>query len=56
MTYEMILGALAAMVVAIAGAFGIGHVRGKSNAELEAQKQRTKDFEEGLKKAQPLSR
>lgn len=43
MTIEMILGAIGLVVVAIAGAFGIGHSRGTSKAESVADKQRTEE-------------
>ena len=43
MTLEMIIGIAAAVLAAIAGAFGIGHVRGTSKAEAKAGQQRTEE-------------
>lgn len=43
MTIEMILGAIGLVAIAIAGAFGIGHSRGTSKAEVAADKQRTEE-------------
>ena len=42
MGLETIIG-LAALVMAIAGAFGIGHSRGTSKAEAKADQQRTEE-------------
>ena len=43
MTLEMIIGIAATVLAAIAGAFGIGHVRGTSKAEAKAEQQRTEE-------------
>ncbi|WP_369072233.1 hypothetical protein [Escherichia coli] len=43
MTLEMIVGLVALVISAIAGAFGLGHVRGTSKAETKADQQRTED-------------
>ena len=43
MGIETIIGLVAAVIAAIAGAFGLGHVRGKSKAEAKADQQRTED-------------
>ncbi|HGL4164811.1 hypothetical protein ACMFAW_03045 [Citrobacter koseri] len=43
MTLEMIIGLAAAVIAAIAGAFGFGHARGTSKAEAKADKQRTEE-------------
>lgn len=43
MTLEMIVGLVALVISAIAGAFGLGHVRGTSRAEAKADQQRTED-------------
>lgn len=43
MTLEMIVGLVALVISAIAGAFGLGHVRGTSKAEKKADQQRTED-------------
>lgn len=41
MSIETIFGIVIAVVAAITGAFGFGHVRGTSKAEAKADKQRT---------------
>lgn len=43
MTFEMILGAIGLVAVALAGAFGFGHSRGTSKAEAASDKQRTEE-------------
>ncbi|HAT7523576.1 TPA: hypothetical protein JAW18_000997 [Citrobacter koseri] len=43
MGIEMIIGLAAAVIAAIAGAFGFGHARGTSKAEAKADKQRTEE-------------
>ncbi len=43
MGIETILGLVAAVMATIAGAFGLGHVRGTSKAEAKADLQRTVD-------------
>nr|WP_276526912.1 replication protein [Enterobacter hormaechei] len=40
---ETIIGLAALVISAIAGAFGLGHIRGTSKAEAKADQQRTKD-------------
>ncbi len=41
MTLEMIVGLAALVISAIAGAFGLGHIRGTNKAEAKAEQQRT---------------
>ncbi|WP_449556842.1 hypothetical protein [Huaxiibacter chinensis] len=43
MTLEFIAGLAALVISAIAGAFGLGHIRGSSKAEAKADQQRTED-------------
>ena len=43
MGIEMIIGLATALLAIIAGAFGIGHARGNSQAEAKADKQRTEE-------------
>ncbi|HAV1808206.1 TPA: hypothetical protein JG912_004043 [Enterobacter hormaechei subsp. steigerwaltii] len=43
MGFETIIGIVAAVIAAIAGAFGLGHIRGTSKAEVKADQQRTED-------------
>ena len=43
MGLETIIGLAALVMAAIAGAFGIGHSRGTSKAEVKADQQRTED-------------
>ncbi|MBW7644977.1 hypothetical protein K1J25_00775 [Enterobacter hormaechei] len=43
MGFETIIGIVAAVIAAIAGAFGLGHIRGTSKAESKADQQRTED-------------
>lgn len=47
MGFETLIGFAAAVIAAIAGAFGLGHIRGTSKAEAEAEakadQQRTED-------------
>ncbi|WP_163293670.1 hypothetical protein [Enterobacter hormaechei] len=43
MGFETIIGIVAAVIAAIAGAFGLGHIRGTSKAEAKADQQRTED-------------
>jgi len=40
---ETIIGLAALVISAIAGAFGLGHIRGSSKAEAKADQQRTED-------------
>ncbi|HCT9256210.1 TPA: hypothetical protein OUB85_002801 [Enterobacter hormaechei] len=40
---ETIIGLAALVISAIAGAFGLGHIRGTSKAEAKADQQRTED-------------
>ncbi|KZP56860.1 hypothetical protein [Enterobacter hormaechei] len=43
MGFETIIGIVAAVITAIAGAFGLGHIRGTSKAEAKSDQQRTED-------------
>ena len=43
MGIETIIGLVALVISAIAGAFGLGHIRGTSKAEAKADKQRTEE-------------
>ncbi|HBR1342189.1 TPA: hypothetical protein ACPYUI_002819 [Raoultella ornithinolytica] len=43
MSFEIIAGLVVIILGAIAGAFGIGHVRGTSRAEAKADQQRTEE-------------
>ncbi|MCW4850032.1 hypothetical protein M7779_21755 [Enterobacter hormaechei subsp. xiangfangensis] len=43
MGIETIIGLAALVISAIAGAFGLGHIRGSSKAEAKADQQRTED-------------
>ncbi|MCY3431447.1 hypothetical protein KQJ77_28145 [Klebsiella oxytoca] len=43
MSFELIAGLAVLILGAIAGAFGIGHVRGTSKAETKAEQQRTEE-------------
>lgn len=43
MNLETMLGLIIAALAAIAGAFGLGHIRGTSKAEAKADKQRTEE-------------
>ncbi|QIN38394.1 hypothetical protein [Enterobacter ludwigii] len=43
MWVETLIGIAAAVFAAIAGAFGLGHIRGTSKAEAKADQQRTED-------------
>ncbi|STB39493.1 hypothetical protein [Citrobacter koseri] len=43
MTLEMIIGLAALVISAIAGAFGLGNIRGTNKAEAKADKQRTEE-------------
>ncbi|CQR79358.1 hypothetical protein [Enterobacter hormaechei] len=43
MGIETIIGLAALVISAIAGAFGLGHIRGTSKAEAKAEQQRTED-------------
>lgn len=43
MGIETIIGLAAAVIAAIAGAFGLGHIRGTSKAEAKAEQQRTEE-------------
>ncbi|MHB0395022.1 hypothetical protein ACYBIR_23825 [Klebsiella pneumoniae] len=43
MSFEIIAGLVVVILSAIAGAFGIGHVRGTRKAEAKADQQRTEE-------------
>ncbi|MCW9512996.1 hypothetical protein [Klebsiella michiganensis] len=43
MGIETIIGLAAVVIAAIAGAFGLGHIRGTSKAEAKAEQQRTEE-------------
>ncbi|MEM5491289.1 hypothetical protein [Enterobacter cloacae] len=43
MGFESLIGIAAAVIAAIVGAFGLGHIRGSSKAEAKADQQRTED-------------
>ncbi|WVJ03767.1 hypothetical protein V1238_15135 [Enterobacter hormaechei] len=43
MGIETIIGLAALIISAIAGAFGLGHIRGASKAEAKADQQRTEE-------------
>ncbi|MPS82992.1 hypothetical protein [Enterobacter sp.] len=43
MGFETLISNAAAVIAAIAGAFGLGHIRGTSKAESKADQQRTED-------------
>ncbi|MBT9425862.1 hypothetical protein KI694_10000 [Enterobacter oligotrophicus] len=43
MGIETIIGLAAAVIAAIAGAFGLGHIRGTSKTEAKADQQRTEE-------------
>ncbi|WP_220710210.1 hypothetical protein [Enterobacter cancerogenus] len=43
MGVETLIGIAAAVIAAIAGAFGLGHIRGTSKAEEKADQQRTEE-------------
>ncbi|HDW2128215.1 TPA: hypothetical protein ACOEAI_001149 [Enterobacter hormaechei subsp. xiangfangensis] len=43
MGIETIIGLAALFISAIAGAFGLGHIRGTSKAEAKSDQQRTED-------------
>lgn len=43
MSLEMIIGAIGVAVLAIMGAFGLGHTRGTGKAEAKAEKQRSEE-------------
>ncbi|HHA1437502.1 hypothetical protein N8Q41_22330 [Enterobacter hormaechei subsp. steigerwaltii] len=43
MGIKTIIGLAALVISAIAGAFGLGHIRGTSKAEAKADQQRTED-------------
>lgn len=43
MGFETLIGIAAAVIAAIAGAFGLGHIRGTSKAEAKADQQRTEE-------------
>jgi Mg2+/citrate symporter len=51
MGFETLIGIAAAVIAAIAGAFGLGHIRGTSKAEAKADQQRTEE-----KQRRPLRR
>ncbi|MCM7407375.1 hypothetical protein [Enterobacter cloacae] len=43
MGFETLIGIAAAVIAAIAGAFGLGHIRGSSKSEAKADQQRTEE-------------
>ena len=43
MWFETLISIAAVIIAAIAGAFGLGHIRGSSKAETKADQQRTVD-------------
>lgn len=43
MGFETLIGIAAAVIAAMAGAFGLGQIRGSSKAEAKADQQRTED-------------
>ncbi|HBS5481239.1 TPA: hypothetical protein MAJ71_004119 [Klebsiella pneumoniae] len=43
MGIEMIIGLATALLAIVAGAFGLGHSRGTSKAEADAEQQRTEE-------------
>ncbi|MCK1079074.1 hypothetical protein MX032_24540 [Enterobacter cloacae subsp. cloacae] len=43
MGFETLIGIAAVVIAAIAGAFGLGHIRGTSKAEAKADQQRTEE-------------
>ena len=43
MGFETLIGIAVAVIAAIAGAFGLGHIRGTSKAEANAEQQRTEE-------------
>ncbi|ECF7194123.1 hypothetical protein AH362_001748 [Salmonella enterica subsp. enterica] len=43
MGFETLIGIAVAVIAAIAGAFGVGHIRGSSKAEAKAEQQRTEE-------------
>ena len=43
MGFETLFGIAAVVIAAIAGAFGLGHIRGTSKAEAKANQQRTEE-------------
>ncbi|MGX5089132.1 hypothetical protein [Enterobacter sp. UPMP2052] len=43
MGFETLIGIAAAVIAAIADAFGLGHIRGTSEAEVKADQQRTEE-------------
>lgn len=43
MGFETLIGIALVVIAAIAGAFGLGHIRGTSKAEAKADLQRTED-------------
>ena len=43
MGFETLISIAAAVIAAIAGAFGLGHIRGTSKAEAKADRQRTEE-------------
>ncbi|HDK0920127.1 TPA: hypothetical protein PRU86_004255 [Escherichia coli] len=43
MTLEMLVGLAVAVIAAMAGAFGFGHIRGTSKAEAKADQKRTEE-------------
>lgn len=43
MGFETLIGIAATVIAVIAGAFGLGHIRGTSKAEAKADQKRTED-------------
>lgn len=43
MGFETLISIASAVIAAIAGAFGLGHIRGTSKAEAKADQQRTEE-------------
>ncbi|MCZ7839689.1 hypothetical protein LRB91_12785 [Leclercia adecarboxylata] len=48
---EIVIGVVGAILAAAAGGFGLGHIRGASKAEAEADKQRTEENAVATKEA-----
>jgi len=48
---EIVIGVVGAILAAAAGGFGLGHIRGSSKAEAEADKQRTEEKAAATKEA-----
>lgn len=50
-TIEMIIGGIGMLIALVAGAFGIGHSKGKAKAEQNATEKETKTSIESMKAA-----